>query len=130
MNKIELNKSTCELIEEGVVYVVYKDKVDIELKDVIETRVISNQLAGGHPYVSIYESGPETIITKEAREISSKNGDIANRKALAIVVSNLAHRLIVNFFINMNKHIYPMKAFNTKEEAIKWAKQHLKTNLV
>ena len=129
MNKIELHKATCELLEEGVILITYKDKVEIELEDVIELRNITNQLACGKPYVSIYESEPETIITKEAREISSKNGDIANRKALAIVVSNLAHRLIVNFFINMNKHIYPMKAFNTKEEAIKWAKQYLKAHL-
>lgn len=125
MKKIELNKATCELIEEGVVYVVYKDKVDIELKDVIETRVISNQLTEGKPYVSIYESGADTFITKEAREISSKDGDITNRKALAIVVSNLAQRLIVNFFINMNRNTYPIKAFNTKEDALNWAKQFL-----
>jgi len=113
MSKIELNKATCELIEKGVIDVIYKDKVEIELEDVIEIRNVSSKLAGNNPYVSIYESGQDTTITKEAREISSKEGNIENRKALAIVVGNLAHRLIVNFFINANKQIHPMKAFNS-----------------
>jgi hypothetical protein len=126
MNKIELNKSTCELIEEGVILVTYKSKAEIELEDVIEIRNTTHQLANGKAYVSIYDPGEETTVTKEAREISSEAGNIQNRKAMAIVVKHLGQRILANFFINLNKKIHPMKAFTTRDEAIKWAKQFLK----
>lgn len=125
MNKIELNKAICELIEEGVILVTYKSKVEIELEDVIEIRNTTHQLANGKEYVSIYDAGEETTVTKEAREISAKDGNIANRKAMAIIVKHLGQRILANFFINLNKKIHPMKAFTNKDEAIKWAKQFL-----
>lgn len=125
MNKIELNKSTCELIEEGVILITYKSKIEIELEDVIEIRNITHELANGKAYVSIYDAGDETTVTKEAREISANDGNITNRKAMAIIIKHLGQRIIANFFINFNKKMHPMKAFNTKEEAIKWAKQFL-----
>jgi hypothetical protein len=130
MNKIELNKATCELIEEGVILVTYKDKVEIELEDVIELRNVTNQLACGKDYVSIYDAGEETTVTKEAREISTKEGNIQKRKAIAIIVKHLGQRIIANFFININKKMHPMKVFGKKEDAIKWAKQQLKPHLV
>lgn len=126
MKKIELNKSTCELIEKGVVHIVYKDNVEIELEDVIEMRKISYQLSNGKEYVSVYESGQHTSITKEAREIPLNDIHTKNRKALAIVVSSLAQRLISNFFRNANKSSHPIKIFNSKANALIWAKQFLK----
>ncbi len=125
MNKIELNKAICELIEESVILVTYKSKAEIELEDVIEIRNTTHQLANGKEYVSIYDAGEETTVTKEAREISAKDGNIANRKAMAIIVKHLGQRILANFFINLNKKIHPMKAFTNRAEAIKWAKQFL-----
>jgi len=125
MNKIELNKAICELIEESVILVTYKSKAEIELEDVIEIRNTTHQLANGKEYVSIYDAGEETTVTKEAREISAKDGNITNRKAMAIIVKHLGQRILANFFINLNKKIHPMKAFTNRGEAIKWAKQFL-----
>lgn len=125
MNKIELNKAICELIEESVILVTYKSKAEIELEDVIEIRNTTHQLANGKEYVSIYDAGEETTVTKEAREISAKDGNITNRKAMAIIVKHLGQRILANFFINLNKKIHPMKAFTNREDAVKWAKQFL-----
>lgn len=125
MNTIELNKAICELIEEGVILITYKNKVEIDIDEVIEIRNVTHELANGKEYVSIYDAGDETTVTKEAREISTKDGNIANRKAMAIIVKHLGQRIIAKFFINFNKKMHPMKAFNTKEEAIIWAKQFL-----
>ncbi|MCL4856630.1 MAG: hypothetical protein KJZ55_05055 [Flavobacteriales bacterium] len=126
MTKIELNKAYCELIEEGVILITYKNNVEIELDEVIEIRNITNDLAKGKPYVSIYDAGNDTTVTKEAREISAKDGIIVNRKAMAIIVKHLGQRILANFFINLNKKTHPMKALTNIEDAIKWAKEYLK----
>ena len=125
MKKVELDKAFCNLLEKGVINVIYKDNVEIELNDVIELRKVTEEMTCGKPYVSVYEAGNHTTITKEAREISSKDVHIKNRKALAIVVKSLAQRIISNFFMKSNKDIHPIKVFNSKEKALKWAKTHL-----
>jgi hypothetical protein len=126
MTKVELNKSTCILLEKGVINVIYKNNVEIELEDVIEIRKVTLQMSEGNPYVAIYESGEQTIVTKEAREIPMIDDTIKNRKALAIIMNNLPQRIIINFFIRTNKKSHPIKAFTSKTEALKWAKQFLK----
>lgn len=125
MNKIELNKATCHLLEEGVILITYKNDVEIDIDEVIEIRNTTHQLADGKAFVSIYDAGDDTTVTKEAREISAKDGNIANRKAMAIIVKHLGQRILANFFINLNKKIHPMKAFTNREDAVKWAKQFL-----
>ncbi|MBV6484285.1 MAG: hypothetical protein KFKLKKLM_00781 [Flavobacteriales bacterium] len=125
MTKITLNKATCHLLEEGVILVTYKNNVEIDINEVIEIRNTTHQLANGKAFVAIYDAGEDTLITKEAREISAKDGNITNRKAMAIIVKHLGQRIIANFFINLNKKIHPMKAFTNREDAVKWAKQFL-----
>ncbi len=125
MKTLELNRAFCTLLEEGVVNVIYKDNVEIELEDVVELRKVTEEMTNGKCYVSIYEAGEQTSITKEAREISTNDIHIKNRKALAIVVKNLAQRLISNFFINASKRSYPIKVFNSKAKALEWAKSFL-----
>lgn len=125
MKTIELDKAICTLLEEGVVNVIYKDNVIIELEDVVELRKVIADLTNNKYYVSVYEAGEHTSVSKEAREISPNDIHIKNRKALAIVVKSLAQRLISNFYRNANKSSYPIKVFSSKEKALKWAKTHL-----
>ncbi|MCB9175135.1 MAG: hypothetical protein H6589_11055 [Flavobacteriales bacterium] len=125
MKTVELHKAFCSLLEEGVINVRYKDDVEIEIEDVVELRKVTEEMTGGKCYVSVYEAGNHTIITKEAREISSNDEHIKNRKALAIVVQSLAQRIISNFFMKSNKDIHPIKVFSSKTKALIWAKSHL-----
>lgn len=125
MKTIELDKAICTLLEEGVVNVIYKDNVIIELEDVVELRKVIADLTNNKYYVSVYEAGEHTSVSKEAREISSNDTHIKNRKALAIVVKSLAQRIISNFFMKSNKDIHPIKVFSSKTKALIWAKSHL-----
>jgi len=125
MDKLKQNKSTCELIEPGVIEVVVQDNANLEVEDIIAIREANQILAKGNRYVVVLISGFHTTITKEAREESAKKEYGETRKAMAFIINNLGQRLIGNFFIQMNKPPTPTKIFTSKDEGLKWAKSHL-----
>lgn len=58
-----------------------------------------------------------------AREEVRNNENINTcRSAAAMVIDNIANKLIINFFIRFNKPAYPYKAFESADEAVKWLK--------
>lgn len=44
------------------------------------------------------------------------------RSAAAMLVDNMANRLIISFFIQFNKPPYPYRVYESEAEAIKWLK--------
>ena len=56
--------------------------------------------------------------TREALRNNEKL--IAVRAAGVMVVSNLAHKLIGNFFMRFNRPPYPYNVFSDYDEAVKW----------
>lgn len=123
MNKIELNKATCELIEDRIINIVVKDNVEIEVEDVLDIRKTNERLSKNENYLVVLESGFHSSITREARELSAKKEYGEQRKAMAFVITSLAQRIIGNFFININKPPTPTKIFNSREEALVWVKK-------
>jgi hypothetical protein len=56
--------------------------------------------------------------TNSAREFSASKDGLRFSIAEALVVQNLAQKIVVSFFKKINKPAKPSKAFNTEEEAI------------
>lgn len=123
MNKIELDKATCELLKKGVVHVQVKMNADIDIDDILQIRTSNEKLADGNKYVVLFEIAEFAFVSKEAREYGGENELGKLRKAMAIVVKSMAHRLLANFFINVNKPPTPTKVFNDKEKALEWLNQ-------
>jgi hypothetical protein len=61
-----------------------------------------------------------TQFTSDSREFSASKEGLRFSLAEALVVKNLAQKLIVNFYLKFNNPSVPSKAFNTEDEAIKW----------
>lgn len=58
-----------------------------------------------------------------AREEVRNNKYInACRSAAAMLIDNVANKLIINFFIKFNKPTYPYKAFEDADQAVRWLK--------
>lgn len=126
MNKIELNKATCSLLEEGVIEIIVNNFSDLVVEDIVAIREANQVIAQGKKYVVVLESGLNTSISKEARDESAKKEYGETRKAMAFVINSLGQRIIGNFFIQMNKPPTPTKIFTSRDEALKWAKSFLK----
>ena len=60
-------------------------------------------------------------MTPEARVIFSEQMklDVGFQK-MALVVNNLAYRILSNFFIRFNRPVVPTKVFNSRKKALVW----------
>lgn len=62
---------------------------------------------------------PTTHITVAAGNYSNRRFE-SIKKAEAIVIKTLGHRLLAQFYMDNNKKEYPVKVFNCEKEAMAW----------
>ena len=60
------------------------------------------------------------MFDKSANEYSASEEGMQYSIAEAIVVKNLAQKIMVSFYLKINKPIRPSKAFNDEDEALEW----------
>ena len=61
-----------------------------------------------------------THFTAESRTFSASEEGLRYTIADAMIAKNLAQKLIVSFYLKLNKPPKPSKAFSNEEEAINW----------
>jgi hypothetical protein len=120
--QMEIPEAFIRMRSDDIVHVYYKENVtlDVELQDRME--LMFQEITGNIKTGFIFQSGEGVILTDEARENAIKLEKNSPVKASAVIISNLASRIIANFFIKMNKPKIPHKLFGTVEEAAKWLK--------
>lgn len=126
MEIIDLYHSFCERLENNIIYVYVKKDADIDVEQILQIRETNEKLANGNNYVVLFEIAEFAFISKEAREYGGENELGELRKAMAIVVKSMAHRILANFFINVNKPPTPTKVFNDKAKALEWLNKFTK----
>lgn len=108
---------------EGVLIFEFQNNVEIGEKEAREQLAAGLKLAQGKPCpVIIVDNHPLTTITPEARNILSKASPEIPRLCEAFVVSSLAKKVMVNFYIKVQKPANPAKVFTGFSQAWRWAK--------
>ena len=108
-------------IKDGILYFIYKEKVNIDLnaaKQIVADRIHLQQNES-LPVICYLKSlsGSE----KSARDYLANEGS-AYTTAVALVVGSPAIKIITNFYMLVNKPKVPTKVFISEEEAIKYLK--------
>jgi hypothetical protein len=117
------------LIEKKIIHIDIFPDVDLDVMEIDLLHQSVLQLSNNEKYAAIATSGFGSTISPAAREYSANHHSIKNyRIALAIIVDNLAHRLVGNFFIKFNKPKSPAKLFTSKDEAIEWLRVKIKAH--
>lgn len=113
------------LKSDGIGYVFLKDDtvIDVEFQEVLID--LYNQLTNKKQTPFLFEGGNDVTVTKEARDNALLIEDRSPLKATAIVVDNLAYKLISNFYLKFNKPKRPYKVFSNKQEAVEWLRNHV-----
>lgn len=114
----------------GIIENVVREAVSIEYDDVIKIKEKNQALAKVKKYTLLISSEPFTSISKEARELSASDEFADTTIAKAILVGSLAQKLVVNFYLSINKPKIKTKMFsiNDREKAIDWLKEILAEN--
>ena len=111
-----------------MVSAVYKSDLKIDLKIAIE--VVQQRIAfqNGNSYLNLVDARQVKSATKEARDYLAKHdeGIIAS----AIIGKSAISNMIINMFITFSKPAVPVKAFQDKENALRWLNQFHKEKVI
>lgn len=104
----------------GIVYVYFKQGTEIDVE--FQEKLLSayNTITKGKLHPFIFHAEEEISVTKEARDnaiIIEERSPVAKS---AVIVKNIAHKLIANFYIKFNKPKRPYKVFKDVQEAEQW----------
>lgn len=122
IKQIEFEYAKVQLLSNGIIRIEMFDGYIIDLEESVQINIAEGELLGGKLGEGLIYMIAEstTQFTNEAREFSASKEGLRFSKAEALIVKNLAQKIVVNFYLKINNPSVPSKAFNTEEEAIEW----------
>jgi hypothetical protein len=121
-NGVDLGFCFMRLLASGIVVHKFSENEIIEKENIKEMFAVMKVFHGVtgkmHPTLNLV---PESLnLTKEAREFGIKKEVNQYTSASAIVLSSLAHRILGNFIMKVQKPAMPFKLFTSEEVASEW----------
>jgi hypothetical protein len=116
-----------KLLRDGIVENVVKEGVVIDKTDIVQLIKANKKMCASTKHCVLITSNSFASITKEARKLSAgkKSQQPKQVVAKAVVVNNLGHKLIGNFYVNVNKPNIKTKIFSERTKAIDWLQKQL-----
>lgn len=107
----------------GVVELEWDEKlVEVELQTMIQLREAIFIFGEGKKLPVYISTKPFMNITEDAKKFASSQDGRRFTLATAVLVDNLAKRILYNFYLKFYSSPNPNRAFKTKEEAFSWLK--------
>jgi hypothetical protein len=122
---IELPEAVIRERHDGIIQVTFKEGITLDLDLQIRLHEKYSEICKGKRLPFLYNAMDHVTVTKEAKEYAIKIEDTTPVKASAILVNNLAYKLIAEFYQRINKPRKPYKIFRKQEDAVQWLKQFL-----
>jgi len=126
LDEITLEHTHLKLRSDGIVLITYPDHFSFTLKESIESVNAIGLITKGVPHVILKVPGKYTTVDKETRMHVAKGDGARFSIAEAFVLKSLAHKIIGNFYLNVEKPQKPTRFFNNVSEAEVWLKTFLK----
>lgn len=117
---IDYKSFTISLKSNGIVYVLFKDHCTIDVALQTKLQEFYRDITGGKLMPFIFLAAEYVSVTKEAKENAIHIEDKSMVGATAIIVNNLAYKLIASFYLKVNKPKRPYKVFSNESDAVKW----------
>jgi hypothetical protein len=129
ISEISTAKCRIRLIEPNLIENFVLDHSYIQVDDILEAKRINQELANDQPFVALLTFGKMTEVSQKAREQIANKEHRQNVEAKAILVDNIGHRLLGNFYLYVNKPHIRTKLFTDRQVALKWLRLELKKEL-
>lgn len=108
--------------DDGILFFTYKENLELNIeaaKIIVQDRI---NFQAKKSFPAFVDCRGIKSISKEARDYFAKKGsDLII--ASALLYDSPVHKIIANFYLQINKPVVPSKAFTNKEEALKWLEQ-------
>lgn len=118
---IETKVGKISLVKNFIIRVEGKPDIHIELEDMYENDKAFKKLLQAKknaPFLVIF--GDNASIYKEALQYFSNYERSKIKRAEALVVPQLHHKINARFHVTVQKPFHPIKQFTDEEEALKW----------
>jgi hypothetical protein len=120
VKQIELEFAILQLFDPPLVRLEMFGSVLITAK---EAKIMNDHigiLSGGKEIPVLMVADEITQFDSSARDFSASDEGLRYTVADAMVVKNIAQRLLASFYLSFNKPKKPSKMFGSEEEAIRW----------
>ena len=120
IKELDYPEVNIQLKSNEIVYVLFKDNCVLDID--LQMRLLKdyNTITDNKLMPFIFMAAENVNITKEARDNAVKIEDQSSLGASAVIVNNLAYKLIANFYMRFNKPKRPFKTFSNEKDAIEW----------
>ncbi|MDH5542463.1 MAG: hypothetical protein OEY64_05820 [Nitrospinota bacterium] len=108
--------------DDGIIRMESHPGAEEALKDAMENIAAGARLMDGKKGVALVDIRNIKSITKNAREYYSGPETAEVTKACAILVGSPLTKVIGNFYMRINKTIFPLRLFSSESSAISWLK--------
>lgn len=123
---IETSTTIFIIQDDGIGHMHVKDGVTMDVPEQMENLDALNQITSGVRTPFYVTAGKNVTLTKEARDNAIVIEDRSPMYGTAVVVENIAYRLIADFYYRVNKPKNPYKVFSNVNDALEWCAQFVK----
>ena len=120
-----ITASEVKLIAHNLIHIIYTDKMRIEKAHIVVFNdIVEEWIENGESACFLVNIlGKYNDFSREAQDYLAKDAPILTEgkvKATAIVLNNLAGRILSKFFISVFRPLYPTKIFGSEEDGYTW----------
>ncbi len=112
---------TANLYDNGVIEILWDKTIEtIEVDHLSKMQQTVAELSGGKRMPLLFTPHDFLHLSKEGGKFATSDDGTRYSLAIAVVVDNLAKKLLMNFFLSINKPKVPTKGCSTKADSFKW----------
>jgi hypothetical protein len=119
MNEIDLAYATVHY-QAPVVFSVFREGIQLDEWHVRELLETASKLSNNKPYLLLSDVPGFLSISSGARAIASSKAESPQIVANAVLINNLAIKLVANFFARYNQPHFAFKVFTDRKKAMDW----------
>lgn len=115
--------TTLWIDRDGIGHVVLKENALVDLESLKEYSEAVVRGCQGKKIPVLFDMRGIKYVERDARDQFAKGPPGLLTKAVAVVIRSVAQRMMVRFFLLINKPEFPMKVFRDEKKALNWVRR-------
>lgn len=120
IKNVELPYATVQLFEPPLLRVEITKEMVVTKTEAAAINEIMGILSGGKEMPYMLLANEKTQFDSSSREYTSSTEGSQYKKAEALIIRTLAHRLLAELYLKINQPPKPCKTFTNEEDGVAW----------
>ena len=128
VNSVSTDKATIKIYASGILHIHFHENADFDVEDKKLMFKETYELTLGKKYPTLFTADDGVSFTREAQAYGREQEPNLSYSCVALIVSNMAYRLLINFYINYYKPEITYKTFSNIDESYIWLLEQVEKN--